>query len=203
MATDLPHKPLPLLHGILSASPRPASVTLIAVLSMVFGALGTLGCGVQALQESIATFSDSGLKIRADTVLPFNRPLLVWTTGVSIADLLTSAGLFVCGYLSLRLNNTARKWAVGISVFMMLLAVTKLAASIGYFRQAQLDIRHAELAALTAEEKKNVPPDIDEQIRKMSLYGPIVLCLLQSFVPLLILLVWTRKDVQQAFIKPV
>lgn len=178
------------------------SVTLVGLVAMVLGTLGTFGCGISLLEKSIDTFSDGGYRIGANTVLPLNRPLLIWTTGVAIADLATSASLLVVGFFALRQSNTARKWAIGISIAIIALAMTKLVASIGYFREMQIDIRHAELAVLTSEQKKNVPADIDEQIRRMSIVLPIAIFILQSLAPLLILLVWTRKDVRQAFVKP-
>ncbi|QOV89107.1 hypothetical protein [Humisphaera borealis] len=178
---------------------RPRRLTYLAFLAMAIGGIGTLGCGIQPLSLSFATYKAGGFQTESGAILPFDRGLLNFTIACAIFDLLTSAALFVTAYAAFRRWSWGRRAAVTVSAVIVVVALLKMTGSLTAFRQPLIDIRMSAIAVLTPEQQKNVPADYAEQIQKMSYLGPLLMFVIQSFAPALILLVWTRPSMQSAF----
>ena len=180
----------------------PLSIKILGVLALLIGTLGTLGCGLQTLGAGWATYAAGGLRTGSGAVVPFGPGLLAYSIAAAAVDLVTSAALAATAVMALRLSPAGRRWTVVVAAVVLGWAVLKLAAGLGPFRQPLTDVRLAELATFSAEQRKNVPADQEDRIRRMGYVAPLILFALQAIVPALILLFWTRAGVRAAYARP-
>lgn len=166
---------------------------------MVIGGVGTLGCGIQPLSLSFSAYQLGGIPSPADATIPIDRRLLNFTTVAAVLDLVTSAALFVSAYAVLRRWEWGRRAALWVSAAIIVIALGKMIGSLTFVRQAQIDLRLAAVAAMSPEQRQNVPPDHVQQVQRMSYLGPPLLFAIQSLVPILILLIWTRPAPGSSF----
>jgi hypothetical protein len=178
---------------------RPLSIKLLGVLSLIIGVLGTVGCGGYTILAGLSVRAAGGLQVSPEKVVPYDAGMLNTAIAFAVVDLIVSAGLVLAALAAMRLRPWGRRWAVWLSAITLVVAVAKAGIALGVHRQQWVDVRKAELAALTAEQRQNVPADIEQQIETMSYRSPLISLALQGLVPLLVVVFWTRKPVRDAF----
>ena len=193
-------EPLPPLQAPPTAG-YSRSIVYVALVAMAFGGIGALGCGIQPLSISLNAYKVGGLLTESGTLVSVNQDLLKFNTIAAVLDLLTSTALFVTAYAALRRWHWGRRAAVFVAALILAVALGKLIGSLTIFRQPWVDDRLAGIAAMTDKQRQdmNVPADYVEQIQAMSYRAPVLMFVIQSLVPGLLLLVWTRAGVKAVF----
>lgn len=184
---------------------KPGSITVLAVLAIVVGALGALCCGV----VNVAALFTQNLVVSALNLPPESAPKLdpsvvAFDVAVGVADLLTCGVLLVVGIGALRLSAWARGLGVLDSIAMLVIAVVFVVGTLTFTgakrEQYQKDLEAAMVKAANAKGGNAAPTS------GMATFGSAgtlvtgaIMFMLRILVPLGILIFWTKPAVKAAF----
>jgi hypothetical protein len=176
--------------GIRIPSPRPTSVTVIAVLAIVFGSIGVLGelCNIPQYM---------GVKFMPNPVMDAMHEdslLIGIMVGTLFVSLLTSVMLLWGGIGALSLKASARKVLVAYAILAIATTIIGLALT--------FTVTGSRSQAAFQKGIKSMPPAQAATIQKMNVityYGNIGASIIYLVWPLLVLYFMNRPHVKSAF----
>lgn len=176
--------------GIRIPSPRPTSVTVIAVLAIVFGSIGVLAGLCNIPQYLGANFMPNPVMdaMRADSLL------IGIMVGSLIVSLLTSVMLLWGGIGALSLKPSARKVLVAYAILAIATTIIGLSLT--------LTVTGSRSEAAFQKGMKNMPAAQAATMQKtyvISYYSGIGVSIIYLTWPLLVLYFMNRPHVKSAF----
>lgn len=186
-----PYDPLPYASaGMRMPSPRPKSVTVIAIIGIIFGALGVLGALCNLPQYM-------GVKILPNPVMDAMREdsvLVALIVGSLVISLIASVLLLWGGIGALSLKPGARKALIAYAIVLIVNTIVGLGLS--------LTVSGTRSEAAFQRSMKNVPPAQAAAMQKgyeLGFYGATGFSVIFLVWPGLVLYYMSRPHVKAAF----
>jgi hypothetical protein len=187
---NYPQPPLGYGSMVPSPSPRPTSVTVIAVLAIIFGSLGVLAMCCAMPQYLGVNFAPNPVinAIRAD------KPLFFFTLATMALGLIISALQLAGGIGSVGLKKWARTALIVYAWARLITGVIELPVSIAYIQPRTNQIT---MQAMKGNPVMNQPGM--QVMMKYGQYFGYAISVLLLIWPMVILYIMTRPHVKAAF----
>ncbi|HXE51451.1 MAG TPA: hypothetical protein VN541_00460 [Tepidisphaeraceae bacterium] len=181
--------------GAYQPNPRPASVTVMAILAIIFGALGLI-CGGVGLAFQVTNLAMGG----RNPIIP-NAPamtdhgVLAYTAVSGFVSWLLCVALLFGGIGALSLKPWARRLLIRWSVFVLIWATINLVVQLAWVGPATAEFTRKTQAQFS----RPGTPNLSGMVGPMQIAGAIIGWLLACVLPVLFLTLWRSQRVIAAF----
>ena len=185
-----PYDPLSYASPQYPQNRRPASVTTLAVLAIIFGSLGVLGslCSMPQYLGMKLTRNPVVDRIHQDSVLT------AWTIATLAVGFVLSILELSAGVGSMTLKPAARKTFIGFAWAKIGVSIIEIAASLLVINSRMNDIIQSTLASNTGPNAQQM-----KMFMKVGMYAGSIGSIIFLVWPILILYFMTRPKVKAAF----
>jgi hypothetical protein len=200
MSNQLNETSVPLPYGSAPAIPGNSTITIVAIMSIVMGAIGFLTCGVLSLLGGMG----SGDITLPDGTIAHGDPGLA-TVGIILGSvgIFSSGALLLCGVGALMRRSSARIVAIGVASLVLAVAVARFVVTLAYtgpkVEQLQQQMQEASSKRKTQQGAPPPPNDMVPFHSGGAITTGVVMFVLEALTPTLILSLWTRRRVIDAF----
>lgn len=198
-----PYPGQPIDYGTQPLPTKPASITVVAILAIIVGSLGTLCCGVLGVFGSVANMAvNGGTPLPDGTVIKADAGVLAFNLALGVADLVTCVTLLVCGVGALSLKPWARSLGIVASAIMLVVAVVHITGTLAY-TGPKTEVMFKQMEQSMANTPgQQAPPNIAKLVSGATIGVGIGIFILRIIVPALILMLWTKRSVKDWFAPP-
>src|SRR5579864_5157442 len=170
--------------------PRPTSVTVLAILAIIFGSLGVLGTLCNIPQYLGMSFGPNPVidEIRSDKLL------MSYMIGSLVLAMILSIALLWAGIGSLSLKRSARTTMIGYAIAYLIVGVIGLIMNLAVINPRT---SQATQRAMAGNPQLNTPQM--KALMQYSMYGGVCFGVVLMIWPVIILYYMTRPHVKAAF----
>ncbi len=173
------------------ASRRPTSVTVLAILAMVFGGLGTFCGAIGAVFALVAIAMGGAMKANPafGAGMHLSPAINAYNAIIAIVNLILSVTLLMVGIGGMTLKTWARSVAMGWAIARIIVATIEMVLQLTW-------VSPASIAALRKAQPGNPALSF---MSGFSTGGAIGIWILVCILPVCFLIFWNRPNVKAAF----
>lgn len=200
---------------------RPNAILYPAVLAIVLGAAGLFCCGATSGGQGLAVLAHPEAVRPDGQITDADAAVARFMIGIGVVDIVNSAALVVAGIGAMGVRRWARLLGLAVAPLVIAAAGVRLASDVTWLTpykvelvqlKEQWDAAHPPAtqaasqpastqpsATQPADAAQPTPAEIAARMRQAGPYLSGIMFVVQIAVPILILGLWTRRPVREAF----
>jgi hypothetical protein len=191
-----PYDPIAYNSGVYQPNPRPTSVTVISIISIVIGSL-FLFCNALGLIGQLLMLASGGRNPFLRSAPPMNNAAVTaYGVVISVINLLIAGAFLFAGIGGLKLWPSARRGLIALSVFVVFYATLALVVQLVWVGPRTLEYSHRIQRQL---HQTTPTPMVDDFQKTAQVVGAFIGWVIWCAVPVCVLIFWRSPQVISAF----